>query len=341
MVSGLLYFYNKPNNRIKELLIDTTLGSNGAKYKLLDTSENVDYLDNPLFLTLERNESLLGNVTFCRRNEHWYIRYFAFNKIQQGLGSVKSRSKKSVIKGELSSFFQKTLDEGYENVKPLSFYAYIEPNNVKSLWMAESFGFKKIGDKFTQTFSRYSPKEKLKIIDSSDWSIVPDEIKNNFRKMNYFFEEVFFQGEFVYALNENNEMIAFSKVSTANWKIESLPGKFGGVLVRIIPFVPFLNRLIKPDKHTFLIPEAVWVKGNDTELLSTFFESMLAVNNQNLLIWWVDGKDKLYRVTKNRINWGIVDRLVGNSPVHVVAKSNDLSFFDKEKAIYSAGMDSF
>jgi len=341
MKEGLFQFHTKASEGVRNLLEDTTLGSNGAKYQLLDTKDKIDDLDHPLFLTLQRTDKVLGNVTFCRRNNHWYIRYFAFKQQIQSDGKKKSKSKKSRLKNELKSFFESSLENGFDTEHVHSFYAYIEPKNVKSLWMTEQFGFKKIGEKVSQTFSRYSPKEKVDIKYSSDWSIVPENIKNHFRRMNYFFEDVFFQGEFTYVLDENGEFSAFCKTSIANWKIEKLPGKLGGMLVKMIPFIPVLNRLIKPKKHTFIIPEAVWVKENDSNVLSSFFESILAEKKLNLIIWWVDVKDVLFKESVKKVIWGLVHEITGNSPVFVVAKSNDFSFFNESQPIYSAGMDSF
>ena len=341
MRQGLFQFHTKASEGVRILLGETTLGSNGAKYQLLDTKDKIDDLDHPLFLTLQRAEKVLGNVTFCRRNGHWYIRYFAFQKQLQSNGKGKSKNKNSRLKNELKSFFDDALKNGFEMDKVHSFYAYIEPNNVKSLWMTEYFGFKKIGKKVSQTFSRYSPKKKLNLKYSSDWDLVPDSIKDNFRRMNYFYEDVFFQGEFTYALDEKGEFIAFCKTSCANWRIEKLPGKMGGVLVKIIPFIPFLNRLIKPKKHTFIVPEAVWIKENDSNLLSSFFESILAEKKLHLLIWWVDVKDVLFQQSAKKVNWGLVHKISGNSPVLVVAKSLDFSFLEESQPIYSAGMDSF
>ncbi len=341
MNSRIFQFHKKANDGVKELLSNTTLGSNGAKYQLLDTKDKIDELDSPLFLTLQRNEKVVGNVTFCRRRKHWYIRYFAFDNSFQSSGQRKMKKKEGVIKRELHHFFDTTLNEGFKDDFPQSFYAYIDPKNVNSLWMTEQFGFDKIGEKATQTFSRYAPKQKMKIKTSTDWSIVPDEIKKHFRSMNYFFEEVFFTGEFVYSLDENNKMIAFSKVSVAHWKIERLPGKFGGVLVKAIPFIPVLNRLIKPKRHTFIVPEAVWVKENNSIVLSSFFESILVEKRQNLIIWWVDINNSLYQRSQKEVKWGLVHSIIGISPVYVVTKSNDFSFIDNKKPIYSAAMDSF
>ncbi len=91
---------------ILDLLNRTVLGTNGAKYKHLDTSNRIYEADNPLFLSIERHEKTLGNVTFCRRGKHWYIRYFAFHSLAQAGGVKKSEDKgNSFLKRELNQFF--------------------------------------------------------------------------------------------------------------------------------------------------------------------------------------------------------------------------------------------
>ena len=91
---------------ILDLLKETTLGTNGAIYRHLDTSTRVKEIDAPLFLTLERNGKVLGNVTFCQRGEHWYIRYFAFRTfLQSGKKSKLNENGNSLLKKELNAFF--------------------------------------------------------------------------------------------------------------------------------------------------------------------------------------------------------------------------------------------
>ena len=62
-----------PTEAVIKLLESTTLGTNGAMYRHLDTRDRIKQADNPLFLSLERNEKVIGNITFCNRNDHWYI----------------------------------------------------------------------------------------------------------------------------------------------------------------------------------------------------------------------------------------------------------------------------
>ena len=65
------YVRETASEAVKDLLLQTTLGTEGATYQHLNTDEILQQLDKPLFLSLERGNSALGIVTFCRRQKNW------------------------------------------------------------------------------------------------------------------------------------------------------------------------------------------------------------------------------------------------------------------------------
>ena len=104
-------FRTKATEEIITLLESVVLGTDGAHYRHLDTRERVQEADNPLFLSMERHEKVLGNVTFCKRDKNWYIRYFAFDGAHQAQGKKKSSSQ-GLLKRELNAFFDHQLNSG-------------------------------------------------------------------------------------------------------------------------------------------------------------------------------------------------------------------------------------
>ena len=157
---------------------------------------------------------------------------------------------------------------------------------------------------------------------------------------NYCFEKELKKGEFYILRDENQEVLAFSKITSADWEIKRLPGKMGGVFIKMIPFIPGLNKIIRPKRHSFIVPEAVFVKENNPELLTHFFEGILAEESKNLMLWWVDPKDKLYKSVIQKVKWGLLNKIVGVSPVNVISKSINQDFIDSNQPFYSSGVDS-
>jgi hypothetical protein len=311
--------------KILTLLKSTTLGTNGAMYVHQNTEEIIDDLDDALFFYLEKNEKVIGNVTFCRREQFWYIRYFAFDKIFQSKKS-KVKAKNSILKNQLREVF---------NQKGINFYAYIEPNNVRSKFMSENFGFEKIGALKTLTFSRLNPNLSKNLIEISDIDTI--SILNSRLKNQLFYNDFCPKRTKFYGLkDENNQIIASARVQKAHWEIKRLPGKFGGNLLKLIPFVPILNRFLKPNNHRFLVLDAVNVS-NEKDLC-LLFESILAKEKYTLIFLWLDEKDELLKLQK-KVNWGLFSYFIGNPKVEVVAKINDESTMDLNKTFYVSGID--
>ncbi len=309
-------FRTEPNEEIIDLLDSVTLGTDGAQYKHLDTREKIQEADNPLYLSMERREKVLGNVTFCRRGKNWYIRYFAFDSAMQSQGTKKSSSK-GLLKRELNAFF----DHQLESEEVDSFYAYIDPRNVKSLWMSENFGFKTVGKIATQSYSSIDKLKTKRVQMDAQPTEIPQEIDSHFRVQNFYFTEQLEKGEHFSIRNEAGELIAFAKATSAHWQIKRLPGKMGGTLVKLIPFLPLISRLVKPKSHRFVTVEAVYIKDNIPQVLKELFDGILAHSGRRIIFWWVDETDDLYRSVHAKIKWGILHKLIGVNQVNLVKRS--------------------
>jgi hypothetical protein len=96
----------------------------------------------------------------------------------------------------------------------------------------------------------------------------------------------------------------------------------GGFLVKAIPYIPLLNKLIKPKHHSFLVPEIVTAKNNDPKLIEELFTAVLYEKKLNLMVWWIDQNDEIYRSVKHQIAWGLFHKIVGAHPVDVVQRIN-------------------
>lgn len=322
-----------------ELLESVTLGTNGAHYRHLNTRERIKAADHAIHLVMERNNRALGNVSFCRRDKTWYVRYFAVDRVMQGTGKKKSKGSGGKLKQEIQRFFDEVIgsEEPFGAVD--SFYAYIDPNNEKSLWMSENFGFQTKATIATQSFSRSRVSKKTDVQRVNHWEEVADLLRSEFKDYQYYFEHYLKQGPF-YMLRDNaGEIIACAKATKATWAIERLPGKLGGILPKVIPFVPGLRKIIRPKKHSFLVPEAVFVKNNDPKTLELLFEGMLSIEEEHLLLWWVDVIAPLYQSVKSEVRWGMLHKVIGVNKANLVVKHNDQFQFDNSIPVYTCGFD--
>lgn len=303
------------------LLEETTLGTNGAKYRHLDTNSRIFEADNPLFLSLERNGKVLGNVTFCRREEYWYVRYFAFAAFAQASANkVKSRGANSILKTELNQFFDGILAGNYSSKPVKGIYAYIDARNARSKWMSENFGFEVVGKLVTQSFSRLHPRQSNRLQIVTEWSEIESFCRENYANHRHFYTHHCSKPPFYVIRDTNGAILASMKVTKANWVIERFPGKFGSILPKLVRFIPVLNQVLTPQKLTFLVPDLVYVKGNNAQLLDELFQSVLYAEKCKLIFWWVDKNDQLFCQIRQRIRWGILHLMLGITEVDIVEK---------------------
>lgn len=327
-----------PTSETLKLLESVTLGSNGARYKHLDTRERISQLYKPLFLNLERNSKTLANITLCRREVGWYLRYFAFETSFQTTKTNAKPKKGGVLKKQLNSFFEQVLNSEDEHTTDL-LYAYIDPNNRRSLLMSENFGFTNKAKIATQTFSRVRPRKQpyISVIPTDKLAVVYERVAKAYgNDQMYFTEHTFNEAPFYGYYDSKGTLIAFVKVYKANWKIERLPGKRGSLLTNIIPFIPRIRKVINPKSHVFSVIEAVWVSEgcNQPEVMEELFEGVLFNEQTNSLIWWVDIKQPIYKSLSKSVNWGLLHKLNGVSMVDLVVRAkkgsnklNDTPFY--------------
>lgn len=315
MVKAPFYISELCPSSVKELLLKTTLGTNGAMYQHQDTEQRLAELDNPLFFGVERNGKALGNITFCRRDKNWYIRYFAFDAIFHAGEKRRKNETKSRLKEEVHQFFEQQL-----SAQVACFYAYIDPKNERSVAMSKQFGFEEIGQIKTQSFSRIQPKKKVTLHQCSDWTWIQELLHTHFADHRFYTPIYSSKARFYYVLNEANEIVACANVLPVTWKIVRLPGKYGALLTRSIPYIPFLRKLIRPQNHQFLALDSVYTKNQDSTLLSDLFESILAAEKQTVALWWTDVNEPIYTSSKANVKWGLLHKLLGNPTVSLVCK---------------------
>lgn len=301
-----------------DLLEKTVLGTNGACYRHLDTRSRILEADNPLFVSLERDGKVQGNITFCNRNAQWYVRYFAFSGQKQASKNVNRVAKSnSRLKQEISDFYDEVF-EGKHGEAPDCFYAYIDPKNERSKWMSEQFGFTTEAQLFTQSFSRKRPRKQDQVVPVTDQNDIDFVLKKIQDAHAYFNLEHAQQGPFYGIYNDQKELVAFAKITRVNWVIERLPGYLGGLFTKLLPFTPGICKIIKPKKHQFLVPESVWIKDNDPRLLSQLFEGILEKESKNMMLWWIDRREPLWREARTGVNWGLVHKMTSHPLVDVV-----------------------
>lgn len=315
-----------------QLFERTVLGTNGAKYKHLDVAQSVAHTDHPLSFSLRRREQLIANITFCQRPFGLYLRYFSFDSKFQSKGKARMNPK-SVLKVQIEEVFQ-DLEKNHGGTENYC-YAYIDTKNVRSKWMSETFGFKTKAKLATQSYSRVFPKANPQVqiekITAEHLQLIQQTYQHYTAYFTFFFE----QGEIACLRDRNGKLLAMAKFHKVRWEIQRLPGKFGGAQVKLLPFIPFLNRIIQPKEHTFLVPEVVCNPSGNIADVDGLFEGMLAKEQLHSMLWWNDTRDPLYQKMQQQTKWGLLHQLIGVAEVDVVFRGA----FEPKEPVFIAAFD--
>lgn len=316
-----------------QLLEETTLGTNGAMYRHLDVKDRIYQTDSPLCFSLKRNDHLLANITFCKRSFGLYLRYFAFDKRFQSKGKARQNMQKSVLKQEIEGVFQRVEQEHPGQLNMC--YAYIDSRNARSKWMSEQFGFQTKAKLATQTFSRVYPKQLKGLSKEAMQTEHLEFIRSKYQNHTAYFEEYLKDGFIHCWRSPNGKLLALAKFTDVSWEISRLPGKLGGVFVKALPYLPILRKIVHVKHHQFLVPEAVCLLEESPTKLAAFLSGVLAMEKRHTMLWWNDERDPLYVKLKDQMNWGIMHRILGVSPVDVVIRGD----FHPESPMYIAAFD--
>jgi hypothetical protein len=320
-----------PSEALIDLLKNTLIGSQGTLYQLLDTPTKIVQLKNSHFFSLVRADKLLGTFTICEQeinllgctHHSYYIRYVAFDAKFQG-GFKKGKSNGGLHRFFKNFFEASTFDSAPTNDGKSIYWAYIDPDNLRSINLNNRLGFEQIGSFKTSVFSRVDPKNKLvERIKSEDKNEVLNLVTSFYDSFQFFTRESLFFDDNYFVLRVNGELVCGIQANPVQWKIKSLPGLSGRILIKIAPYIPRIRKLIQPNNHRFLATEGLFWKDGFEHKLTELLEGVLAITGHHSLLIWSDGEHDFLEKTK--INWGFIQKMKKDNSVAIMAKLNGYS----------------
>jgi len=301
------------NDLVKRLINNTVLGSNGARYRHLHVAEHLKLLDNPLFFSLESTARCFGAICLCHRGKAQYLRYFTFDSAFQSALSLPktNKPKNATLKKAVENFFNRTAE--------LPIYAYIEPENMRSLHMAKQFSFEKWRQITLFHFSRIKPKANDQLLRISYDHAIPF-VREAYKQHAFYYENE--KAGTFYGWKTSNGLSIIVRVHKTAWEIKSLKGKYGAWLAKLIPFIPLVRNLIVPKQHTFIALDSLVcisrasVSRNEVE---AFFSALLSEFKVKHMMFWCDESSPVIQ-SFTLPRWGILQALIGKTKIHVVVR---------------------
>ena len=339
-----------PGNDLLEHLEANVLGSpGGLRYKHTQTKEKLHNLGESYFLLLRKSGRMLGSVGLCYRHTvfgeksytSWYIRYFA---IRAPMKSMKPKSGKQMEQSARGfSLLRKTaapyLNNPGEHLKNIPsgtekslVYAYIEKENFQSVQFAVQNNFETIRKFATFIFSRFSPKMNPDV-----FSLKPDEKEEIRELLRVFYKDhtlymdrnLFYRDDYI-VYKENGFIVAGMQANPDGWKIVDMGGKYGGLLVKIIPFIPIVRKIFNPSELKFVAGDYIFWKPGYEYAIQSLFESACAIHKAKIVMTWSDTESKLLTTLDANVNQGTIGKMIGRVEVDVRVKFNAYEPGEKE-----------
>jgi hypothetical protein len=343
-----------PTPAIISLLKNTLWGTPGeTQYQHLETEKTIFDIKSPVYFRLERFDNLLCTVCLAGRKvnieekltDSHYVRYLAASPSINGNGRRKKTAEQKESKGFVKQFMEEVfLKEARENHKPL-FYAYVESDNEQSKHLCNYYGFRSVSTMTTIAFSRFSPKksENIRRVKPEEKSSILDAIIGQYPNHNFLYFEHIFYEENYFVAEADGMIVAGVQSNPMRWAFRNLPGISGKVLLKILPYIPYLKRLINPKEFKFSAFEGIFCKPGYEWILNNLFESVISEQGNHTALIWLDVQSPMIKIIRKRCKLGLMDKINDNGAGEIVVRGENLSESDwlslKNKPMYVSSFD--
>jgi hypothetical protein len=201
------------------------------------------------------------------------------------------------------------------------FYGFIELENIRSLRVSETFQFSSLGRFQTLFFSRFFPRknqfvQRISEEDKPQYLELLDSQYRDYALVN--FRRIFFKDN-TYIYKKGGEILAGAQVNTVRWIFENIPGFTGWLNMHVVPRLPVLGRLSKPDSYNFTSFEGLVCQPGQEAALIALFEHILASHGHYTGMTWLDTRSPLLSGLKDHGKLGLLFRVQKSLPAGIVA----------------------
>lgn len=338
MALKILSISKQASSEIVELLSNNIIGTpnHGMLYQHLNVASKIDSIQEPFFVTLTKGNQTIGTCCFCRRTtfnsqeafeDSFYIRYFSLKpSFRVTYADNKDRKKEGVIKQDIERILNSHDLATSRLSGPRLFYAYVDPDNVRSAQLCKDLGFERVRRFETIIFSRVKLKDnrgdgisKLAVREQQEMAALLLQLYNSH---NFISLENLFNGKDYYVIRDNNGIVlAGAQANPDHWKIHRMRTRKMDVAVRLSSGIPYLNRIVSKN-FKFLAIDGLYYKEGHERLIVTLLEGLLARHNLHNAFIPVDCDCDTYRHLI-KFDLGLTNRLTKRVKTDVICKLNN------------------
>lgn len=328
-----------PSGQTVAILEDTVWGSRATRYKILGVSEKLARLRDPRFFVLSENgrELCVFVLDFCHKllmgqscgAWHFVMASTVADRQNEGLAGI---------------LIEHVRDYCVSTVGHPGFgFAYVETSTEFSLRLSEQIGYAVDAEIPLTLFSRLIPKA-----DPSVTQLQPEETSGVIEQLEKLYQDHELSDfsdslkcEEYLTLRDESGIVAGAQAEVLNWSVQSMPGLAGSFLLKVLPYLPILNRFLNLRDlrivrfGNFLLPEG------QEEALFKVMETALARNNAKVGLIMLDKRSPVLRKIRDHGRLGLLSgAMKGSAQLHIDVVGMDdtmLSRLSSQPLLVSAG----
>ncbi len=337
---------NSVPTEIIPVLLRTFWGTPGKTlYQHLQTANKIYDVRHPFFYTLKRLGTMLCTVCLAWREarlsdnlhiDSYYIRYFVANPLVSGKGLRNKKERNSEPKGIIKQFMEDVFSSGSAIRTPALpegkalFYAYVESENEQSMHLCNHFGFRPIREMVTVPFSRFSPKVHacVRKAQPHEYDVLRKRVAEQYSEHSFVVTEHLFYHDNYFVTELDGRIVAGLQANPTQWMIKNLPGISGKILVRILPYIPYLRRLINPKKYCYSAIEGIFCDDGFEWAISALIETAIAKQGHHSALMWFDSACPVLRTVRKNCELGLMDTFNSGGTAEIIVRGQMLSQTD-------------
>ena len=309
----------------------TTLGTEETLYRNEGIRERVAEINDPVIAILSVHGEMAAMVVIEQRKvisngfecKAYYFRYLA--------SDVTFRNRRYV--GKYGRKLMQLIVEAEED--KAVFYSYVESKNFRSINFQKKIGFEQRSKIRALGFSRFRPTlhSGVRFARAEDRNAIVEKVKKHHGEYALLHFSHLLNDDNYLVLEQNGKIVAGLQIHEAAWVVERIPDKFGSLALKILPYVPFLRKLINPKHFQFLTFEGSFYQEDQPDQIIHLIESALAIKGLHSAIFWLDNQVALYKDLQN-YRLGLLNYFVRSTEAECLLISKNISPEERAK-IYS------
>lgn len=348
MLLNKLIVSKNPTREIITLLSNNVIGTpnHGMLYQHLNVETKINAIAEPYFVSVCKRDGIIGTSCFCKRTtfngrrsdpNSFYIRYFSLKESYRKPYFNRRRFKRNTIREDIGAILNSDFYLSSGASGRYIYYAYVDPNNIRSARLCREYGFEVIRKFETIIFSRIrlnrTNKHGLSKLSGGEYGEMLNLLRQFYKDHNLVSFDNLFNGQPYYVIrSDDGEVLAGAQANPDKWKIHKMKNGIEDALLRVSSYIPYLNRVINKN-FDFIGIDGLYYKRGYQRLVEPLLEGLLMRYKLHNAFIPLDCDSELYR-NVIKLNLGLTNRLTERVKTDVICKL--LDFTAQEVACFAS-----